>query len=143
MNLYKLHNIARRTIKVKPGEKLYTKKYSVQYLNSLAEQYEMREFLELRYCCRGEDHNCWIDVEGIDYGWLWIDKKPEEMPKLLFEMALGALKASRKTLYQRKIYVLESDNAIQLYVFVRDVAKCDYVLSFAKRTDVESVGMFD
>ena len=42
MDLYKLHNIARRTIKVKPGEKLHTKKYSVQYLNSLAELSNMK-----------------------------------------------------------------------------------------------------
>ena len=41
MDLYKLHNIARRTIKVSPKETLYSKKYSAQYLNSLSEKYEM------------------------------------------------------------------------------------------------------
>lgn len=142
MNLYKLHNVGRKNIRLSPGDILSRKKYSVGYLKSLAEQYEMREFLEYDYCCRGEDHNCWIEVEGIDYGWLWLDKDPKEMPELLFNHALNILKTHRKELYQRKIFVVENEDKISIFVFLRDICRSDYILTFAKNPEAENVGFW-
>ena len=137
MNLYKLHNTGRKHIRLFPKDKITRKKYSVQYLKHLAATYEMREFLEYSYCCRGEDHNCWIEVEGIDHGWLWLDKDPKDMPKLLFDMALNTLKTYRNTLYKRKMFVVENEDKISIYVFLRDVCTRDYILTFAKNLEAD------
>ena len=142
MDLYKLHNVGRKNIRLSPGDIISRKKYSIAYLKELADKYEMREFLEYEYCCRGEDHNCWIEVEGIDYGWLWTDKNPEEMPKILFNHALGILKHYRKTLYQRKMFIVENDDRLSIFIFLRDVCKSDFIMTFAKRPEAEDVGWF-
>lgn len=143
MNLYKLHNVGRRHMIVSPGDTVTRKKYSVGYLKELANKYEMREFLEYSYCCRGEDHNCWIEVEGIDYGWMFLDHEEAEMPKVLFDHALGILKHYRKTLYKRKMFIVENDDKITAYVFLRDICKNDFILTFAKRPEVENIGLYD
>lgn len=141
MNLYKLHNTARRKMqRLSPEDKLTRKKFSIQYLEQLAETYKMCEFLEYDYCCRGEDHNCWIEVEGLDYGWLFLNKKEEDMPKILFDHALKILKAHRKDLYKRKIYVIENDDKISLFVFLRDKCRSDYIITFAKNPSADNVG---
>ncbi len=141
MDLYKLHNIARKNLKLTPNDTLSRKKYSVGYLKELAEKYEMREFLELSYCCHGEDNNCWMEVEGLDYGWLWIDKDPETMPERLFNHALNILKSYRKHLYNRKMYVIESDDYVMIFVYLRDINSNDYVLTFGKKSEI-TVGLF-
>ena len=102
----------------------------------------MREFLAYDYCCEGEDHNCWIEVEGIDYGWLWLKKDPKKMPKILFDHAIGILKAYRKALYQRKLFVVENEDKIVIFTFLRDVCKSDYVLTFAKNPEAENIGFW-
>ena len=143
MNLYKLHNVGRKYIRLSPGDTLTRKKYSVGYLKELAEKYEMREFLEYSYCCRGEDHNCWIEVEGLDYGWLWLNEDPEEMPKLLFDRALSVLKSHREALYKRKLFVFEDEKRVIVYAFLRDVCRNDFIITFAKYPEAEDVGLFD
>lgn len=141
MNLYKLHNIARKSLRLSPNDTLSRKKYSVGYLKELATKYEMREFLEFSYCCRGEDHNCWMEVEGLDYGWLWVNEDPATMPQKLFNHALGILKSHRNHLYNRKMYVIENEDFITVMIYLRDVNKNDYSLTFGKKPDV-SVGLF-
>lgn len=143
MDLYKLHNIGRKNIQLSPGDTITRKKYSINYLKDLANKYEMREFLEYDYCCRGEDHNCWVEVEGIDYGWLWLEKNPKEMPKILFNHATNILKHYRKILYRRKMFIVENDNRITIFIFLRDKNKSDYVLTFAKNLEVEHIGFWD
>lgn len=143
MNLYKLHNVGKRNICLSPDDTLFRKKYSVDYLKSLAEKYEMREFLEYSYCCRGEDHNCWIEVEGIDYGWIFLNYKEAEMPKVLFDHALSILKHYRRILYKRKMFVVENSDKITIYIFLRDICKNDFILTFAKHPKAENIGLFD
>lgn len=134
MNLYKLHNVGRKNIQLSPNDNIIRKKYSVAYLKELANKYEMREFLSYNYCCYGEDCSCWIDVEGINYGWLWLNNEPEEMSKLLFDMALTTIKSHRDILYKRKMFVVENNDKIIIYFFLRDVIKRDYILTFIKNT---------
>ena len=132
MDLYKLHNIGRKKIRLSPNDTISRKKYSVAYLKELANKYEMREFVSYKYCCKGEDYNCWLDVEGIDYGWLWLDKDPIEMPKILFNYTLDILKSYRKILYKRKMFVIEKNDKIIIHIFLRDINKTDYVIVFSK-----------
>ena len=92
----------------------------------------MREFVSYKYCCKGEDYNCWLNVEGIDYGWLWLDKDPIEMPEILFNYTLDTLKSYRKILYKRKMFVIEKNDKIIIHIFLRDINKTDYVIVFSK-----------
>ena len=64
------------------------------------------------------------------------------MPKILFNHALGILKHYRETLYQRKMFIVENDDRLSIFIFLRDVCKSDFIMTFAKRPEAENVGWF-
>lgn len=141
MTPYKLGNVSRKTamkyasiMKKEHSCKatISRKKFSIGYLKELHEKYFIQGFYEYRYCCYGEDRNCWVDVECLDAGWVWLMHRPSEMPDVIFNMAKGFKSKEKSLLYNRKIFIVECDKEIDVIIPMRDVKRVDYIITFAK-----------
>lgn len=105
-------------------------KISLKHLRYLFAQYEIEEVSIKNYCCYGEDKNCWIDIEGIDYGWLFVDHTKEEMPFILLKYLKDHIHGYMDSLYKRRAFIYKEDNHLIYLIPMRDIAKYDVYVSF-------------
>ena len=135
MTLYKLNNTIIKKIQNQKDVKISRPKYSIGLFKSLMQDYYIHGTYEYHYCCEGEDHNCWVDVEGLDFGWLFLDYPEEQMPEVLYNRFMKMIKKHRIYLYRRKLFYMETKDSISILVPLRDICKTDYLIVFAKEKD--------
>lgn len=135
MDLYKLNNTISHILTQYKDIKITRPRYSISLFKDLMKKYYINSTYEYHYCCQGEDHNCWVDVEGIDFGWLFLDYPEEQMPEVLYNRFMKIIKKHRIYLYRRKLFYIDSKDAISIVVPLRDVCKTDYLIVFAKEKD--------
>ncbi|MCM1324405.1 MAG: hypothetical protein NC218_09660 [Acetobacter sp.] len=138
MNLYKLSNIIHKKL-TRRNLPYCRLRYSKRYLRQLHSQFPLVEICEYHYCCRGEEHNCWIDVEGVDHGWIFTDHKEEEMPDILLSTFFSWTKRIASKLYKRDIFVVDEENGVFVIIPTRDLIKADFILTFKKNDKVETL----
>lgn len=139
MKIIELNNIIEKELSNRGLS--YTKvPFCKSFIRELYNQYKLIEVAKYHYCCYGPYLNCWIEVEGIDYGWLFLDYTEEEMPKVLLRKIFNWIKYARFP-FGRHIFKVETKNAVYIILPGRDLrrAKADYILSFGKNNEAEGI----
>ena len=134
MNSYKLNNIIRKEC-VKDKKRFGEAKkmdFSFAYLRDLFDKYYVSEWTTFDYCCKGEDYNCWIDVESS-----WIrhgEKNDIKYNNRIYHAIKCEMnrRFNKKRIGRRRIYVQENEKVICVSIPMRDVAKHDHYLIFDK-----------
>lgn len=134
MNTYKLSNIIKKEFvhDKKRFGKHRAMNLSFAYLRELFDTYYVSEWTEFDYCCRGEDCNCWIDVESS-----WLRLRPmtdQEYNNRIYSSIKRDINSrlSKKRIGKRKIYIAENNRVILVCIPLRDVAKHDHYIIFDK-----------
>lgn len=142
MNKYKLYNTIKRDLLKRPNIKksdIQLKGFSYSLLRELFQRYAVAEYVVSEYCCYGEDHCCWQEVEGETFGWIWLRKggisRHFELEKSLY----SSLKRYKKELYNRKIFYVETNKMVWVQIPLRDIAKEDYSIIFDKTKSVKDL----
>lgn len=106
-------------------------KLSLKRLKSVFRQDYDTNYIQKHYCCIGEDTNCWTDVEGLDYGWLFLDYPPEKMPKILYKNLMYHVRPHLSKLYGRKVFTAKYKDGTEVIVIpMRDFAQYDLYVSY-------------
>ena len=136
MDTYKLSNIIKRKVLNDHKWRHYTnmkrQKFSFALLRDLCSKYRVSEWTEFEYCCRNEDHNCWIEVHSS-----WMYKKGEsdaDFNKRVYSSIKSIVNSNltKKQIGKRSIFISESNDAIFVCIPLRDVSKSDHWLIFDK-----------
>lgn len=106
------------------------KKISLKHLRYLFSQYEVEEICVKNYCCYGEDTCCWYDVEGIDFGWLFLDHAKEEMPSILLNYVKDHMRPYMDSLYKRRAFIYQKDSLLYYVIPMRDLGTYDIYITF-------------
>lgn len=110
-------------------------KLSFSYLNNLFNTYYVSEWCMFEYCCRGEDYNCWIDVES---SWIRLGEKmtDKEYNDKIYRSIKGSIneKLTKQQIGKRSVFIDENarKNSIVVCIPLRDVAKYDHWIVFDK-----------
>lgn len=117
------------------GDKPKRMGFSFQMIHKLFQEYKDIEVAQVHYCCCGDEFSCWTDVEGIDYGWMWLYRKKEDMPKYLYKYFCGLCEPYKKHLFARRSFLktmrTKNGDALVIVLPLRDVAHYDIWLSFS------------
>lgn len=105
-------------------------KISLKHLRYLFTHYTVEEICIKNYCCYGEDTPCWYDIEGMDYGWLFLDHTKEEMPSVLLNYVKGHMNKYMDSLYKRRAFIFQRDNCLTYVIPMRDLAQYDIYITF-------------
>lgn len=120
---FKLFNYARRDYSKIFSMNYEFKEISYDKLVNLLKASRHSAFCEHWYCCHGLYHNCWQDPfeEGI-WGF-----SQEDVNVLL----AGVLKRCRKYIRNKyRVLYCEKDGCIEVVLIMRDVFRCDYLITF-------------
>ena len=142
MNKYKLYNTIRRELlsrkNINRGD-IELKKFSYSLLRELFQNYAVAEYVVSEYCCYGEDHCCWQEVEGETFGWIWLRKggisRHFEIEKSLYK----SLKKYKNELYGRKIFYIDKGKTVWVQIPLRDIGKEDFSIIFDKTKSVKDL----
>ncbi len=142
MNKYKLYNTIRRELlsrkNINRGD-IELKKFSYSLLRELFQNYAVAEYVVSEYCCYGEDHCCWQEVEGETFGWIWLRKggisRHFEIEKSLYK----SLKKYKNELYERKIFYIDKGKTVWVQIPLRDIGKEDFSIIFDKTKSVKDL----
>lgn len=135
MDKYKLYNSIKRELLKRPNiqkSDIELKGFSYGLLRELFRTYTVLEYVVSEYCCYGEDICCWQEVEGENFGWLWLRKRGLSWQFEIEKSLYNSLKRYKKELYNRKIFYLDLEQVIWVQIPLRDVAKEDYSIIFDK-----------
>lgn len=116
-----------------PNE-VWTEYYNEKYLEGLIDTFKHIEILDKEYCCHGPFINCWQDIEGEGYGWIWIEHPEEEWHDLLVSWIKGRFKEFSRVLKGKKvIHIWNETYQIRRVVLpMRDTEyKRDVIISFS------------
>lgn len=142
MNKYKLYNTLKRELLKRPNIKksdIQLKGFSYSLLRELFQKYAVEEYVVSEYCCRGEDHCCWQEVEGETFGWVWLTKGGISRHFAIEKSVYNSLKSYKNELYNRKIFYVDLGNIIWVQIPLRDVAKKDFSIIFNKTKSVKDL----
>lgn len=106
------------------------KKISLGHLRYLFASYKLEEICIKNYCCYGEDIACWYDVEGTDFGWLFLEHTKEEMPSILLKYIKDHMRGHMDSLYKRRAFITQKDNLLTYVIPMRDLEKYDIYITF-------------
>lgn len=126
---YKLLNYAKNQ---------YSKTFDIDYqfktlskkdLHKLLNQYKHSGMCEWWYCCYGLYENCWQDPyeEGI-----W-DMTQKQVDKSISNIIDEYAKYYRK---DNRILYYEEDNVVRVVLIMRDICKCDFLISFMNKGSI-------
>lgn len=133
MNNYKLSNIIKKHLK-KHGFKdheIKKQKINLKYIKSLLNKYQIIEET-IRWYDAYEDWSTWIDVEGLRYGWVWVDRTIKDTDKIIKDDFIENCKDFIKTCSKRNIFIAENDQVIWIVLPMRNVKECDVCLILRK-----------
>lgn len=82
------------------------------------------------YCCCGDEKCCWVDIESNDYGWIWKDNNPADMPRILYNYLRDICRVYNKALHKRRIFEFDDESAHRIIIPFRDLAHFDIWISF-------------
>lgn len=142
MDKYKLYNSIKRDLVIRHKFKksdIQLRGFSYSLLRELFQKYAVQEYVVSDYCCRGEDHCCWQEVEGETFGWIWLTKGGISRHFALEKSLYDSLKRYKKELYSRKIFYIDTCSFIWVEIPLRDVAKSDFTIIFDKTKPVKDL----
>ncbi len=131
MNAYKLGNIIKkRMLEQFDNSQIRKQRLSIRYLKELFTKCELLEWVELDYCCRGEDTNCWVD-EKLS----WTSPSPINSRFRRFKRQLNRIcEANHINIGKRHMFIGEDDMFIVICIPLRDITspRFDTWLTFRK-----------
>lgn len=137
MNTYKLSNIIKKEF-LKDEHNRYKnlkkQKFSFAYLKNLFNTYYVSEWTTFEYCCRGEDFNCWIEVNS---SWMPRNLSDKEHNAYIYKQIKYCVNKTltEKEIGNRSIFISETKkhNCIVVCIPLRDKVKYDQWLVFDKK----------
>ena len=134
MNTYKLSNIIKKDfLDDKRNKAIKKQKLSFSYLRDIFNTYYCSEWTTFEYCCRGEDHNCWIDVGS---SWMPRHLSDKAHNNYIYKEIKYCINKflDKKEIGRRSIYIAETNrDCIVVCIPLRDKVKYDQWLVFDKK----------
>lgn len=84
---------------------------------------------EYSFCCNGNEYPCWVDVEGQDFGWMFLDFEHGDVEGIRKALLRDMISIVDDSKYEDcKIIIGENKNRAEILIVNRDGS--NYTFSF-------------
>lgn len=86
-------------------------------------------YAEYSFCCYGNKRSCWVDIEGQDFGWMFLDFNDDDLEGIREALLKDMVVIVKNSKYENcKILIGENKNRAEILIISEDDS--NYILSF-------------